>query len=114
MGKVDRQLDKMEKAGIDTAFFCKISILEEGSKKQAYKELMKTLAFSPSEVLVIGDRIPVDLSPAKELGCHTVHIKQGRGAQSKGNEGVVDFSITNLPEVIGVYLKLRQFINKGE
>lgn len=111
MGKFDRQMNKMEKAGIDSPLFYKISILEEGSKRGAYQKLIENLSISPSEVLVIGDRIQVDLAPAKELGCTTVHMKQGRGVHSQGSEGVVDFTITDLSQIMGIYLKLRQSVN---
>jgi FMN phosphatase YigB (HAD superfamily) len=111
MGEEERQLDKMEKAGIDSSIFYKISILDGGSKRVAYQELIEDLSISPAEVLVIGDRIPVDLAPAKELGCKTAHIKQGRGVHSRGGEGVVDFTITDPSQIMGVYLKLRQSVN---
>ena len=80
---------------------------EEGSKKEAYQEIIENISISPSKVLVIGDRIPVDLAPAKELGCKTVHVKQGRGVHSQGSEEAVDFAITGLSQLMGVYLKLK-------
>ena len=98
MGKLEHQMVKMEKAGIDSTLFYKIYILEEGSKKKCYQELMEALSVLPSEVIVCGDRIPIDLAPAKELGCSTVHMKRGRGVLSQKSGDEVDFVITEFSQ----------------
>ncbi len=95
-GKFDQQMFKLKKAGIDSAFFYKITLLDGGSKKNSYLEVINELGLLPKDVLVIGDRIQVDLSPAKEIGCNTVHMKKGRGSQVQGNQEDADFSITDL------------------
>lgn len=102
IGKEAQQLFKMKKAGIDSRFFYKIILSEERDKKKHYQQLMKEWGVTASEVIVCGDRILLDLLPAKELGCTTVHIKQGRGVHSKGPPGSVDFTIENLVEFTDV------------
>lgn len=76
------QMEKLEKAGIDRAFFSKIAIPEDSIKKPFYEGLMKEFSLSPQEVLVCGDRIAMDLVPAFELGLTTVHMRWGRGTQA--------------------------------
>lgn len=99
IGQRDQQLLKLKKAGIDSSFFSKIIVAEERSKKEHYQALMREFDVLPKEVVVCGDRIPLDLSPAKQLGCITVHMKWGRGVYSKGKREEVDFSITRLTEI---------------
>jgi putative hydrolase of the HAD superfamily len=79
MGKPDQQLLKLKNAGIDSTIFSKILISEDRDKKPHYKTILDELGFTPSQTLVCGDRVKRDLSPAKELGCITVHMQWGRG-----------------------------------
>lgn len=111
MGKLEQQLFKMEKAGIDSAFFYKIVVLEEGSKKRCYQEMMAELKLSPSEVIVCGDRISVDLVPAKELGCITVQMKRGRGILSQKLGGEVDFVVTDFFQFQEIFCKVSGWEN---
>ena len=82
MGKRDQQLLKLKNAGIDSTIFSKILISEDRDKKPHYKTILDELGFAPSQTLVCGDRVKRDLSPAKELGCITVHMQWGRGLSS--------------------------------
>jgi putative hydrolase of the HAD superfamily len=82
MGKPEQQLLKLKNAGIDSTIFSKILISEDHDKKPHYKTILDELGFSPSQTLVCGDRVKRDLSPAKELGCITVHMQWGRGLSS--------------------------------
>jgi putative hydrolase of the HAD superfamily len=101
VGNLDQQLWKLKKAGIDSSLFCKILILEEKNKKQTYQSLIQEMNISPKEVVVCGDRIPIDLTPAKQLGCMTVHMKKGRGLYPGSIEKMheVDFTITHLSQM---------------
>lgn len=92
-GRPSIQRWKLEKAGIDSSFFSKILIIEEGSKKPLYEELIEGFECAPADVLVCGDRICPDLTPAKELGCRTVHMRWGRGLSAPLSHPDVDYSI---------------------
>lgn len=110
IGKLEQQLFKMEKAGIDSSFFYKIFILEDQDKKKCYKQLVEELELAPSEVIVCGDRIATDLAPAKELGCVTVHMKWGRGRRKQGLEEKVDFTITSPMQILDIFRKVKSEI----
>lgn len=110
IGKHDQQLFKMEKAGIDSSFFCKIFISEEYDKKKYYEQIIDDLGLVAGEVIVCGDRIATDLVPAKELGCVTVHMKWGRGARKQEQEKQVDFTITSLAQVLDVVNQVKEKI----
>jgi putative hydrolase of the HAD superfamily len=99
VGRREQQLFKLKKAGIDSSFFSKIVISEDRNKKEHYQMLMREFDVFPREVVVCGDRVPVDLAPAKQLGCTTIHMKWGRGVHSKGKKDEVDFSISRLAEI---------------
>ncbi len=98
-GKKEFQYEKMKKAGIDTSVFSRIVISNNKDKKPYYQALLKELDFSPLDVLVCGDRIQRDLSPAKELGFKTVHVKWGRGLAEAKRSRDVDFTIAQLDEL---------------
>lgn len=108
VGNLDQQLWKLKKAGIDSSLFCKILILEEKNKKQTYQSLIEEMNISPREVVVCGDRIPIDLTPAKQLGCMTVHMKKGRGLYPNSIEHMheVDFTITHLSQMQKILLDI--------
>ncbi len=99
IGKREQQLQKMKKAGIDSTLFSKIVVSEERIKKTHYQTLVEELGFAPRDVLVCGDRIATDLTPAKELGFKTVHMRWGRGLSSAGAKSDVDYTISQLNEI---------------
>ena len=105
MGKHEQQLLKLKNAGIDSTIFSKIVISEDQDKKPHYKTILEELGFAPSQTLVCGDRVKRDLSPAKELGCITVHMQWGRGLSSSLSAlphfiaQDVDYSIKKLSQI---------------
>lgn len=104
-GVKEQQIAKMEKAGIDTAFFSKIAICQREQKGSFYQAFAQELSVDPSSVLVCGDRVGVDLVPAKALGFWTVQMRQGRGTSSCDMQGV-DFTIKRLEELLAIIPKL--------
>jgi putative hydrolase of the HAD superfamily len=103
------QMDKMKKAGIDFRIFSKIAVAEEKNKKFHYQMIMDDLGYSPAEVLVCGDRILIDLAPARELGVKTVKMQWGRGLSFSGYKGEVDFCISELKELNDIVTRLVTF-----
>jgi len=101
IGKSDQQFTKMKKAGIDSTIFSKIVISEDRDKKPHYQTIVETLGYSPQETVVCGDRIAIDLSPAKELGYKTIHMRWGRGLSSipVPSKSDVDFAISDLKQI---------------
>ncbi len=103
MGKPDQQLLKLKNAGIDSTIFSKMIIAEDRDKKPHYKQILEELGFAPAQTLVCGDRIKRDLSPAKELGCITVHMQWGRGLSISALPHLiahdVDYAIRKLSQI---------------
>lgn len=109
VGKQSLQMDKLKKAGIDSRIFSKISVTEERNKKPHYQMIVDELGYAPTEVIVCGDRIPVDLIPARELGFKTVQMQWGRGLNSIGFKGDVDYCISELKEIKNIVNDLMTF-----
>ena len=99
-GKEEIQREKMERAGISSEFFTKLYFCTDGDKKKIYRKVSEEMGISPLNALVCGDRISLDLSPAKELGYKTVQIKWGRGLGNTGFKKDVDYTILYLKELI--------------
>lgn len=99
-GKEKIQREKMERAGISSEFFTKLYFCTDGDKKKIYKKVSEEMGISPLNALVCGDRIFLDLSPAKELGYKTVQIKWGRGLGNTGFKKDVDYTILYLKELV--------------
>lgn len=102
------QMLKIEKANIDPTMFSKIMITRDYNKGEAYKIIMGELGFSAEDVIVVGDKVKGDLLPGRELGVTTVFMKHGiRAHQFPAKEGEVDFTITDLKELIPIIEKLQ-------
>lgn len=101
IGKTEQQLAKMKKAGIDSTIFSKIAVSENRDKKPHYQAIVEALGVTPEETIVLGDRIAIDLSPAKELGCKTIQMRWGRGLNSipAPSKSDVDFAISELKQI---------------
>lgn len=98
LGKEKFQFDKIQKAGIDTSIFSKIVITRREDKGLHYKRIIEKLKFSFQETYVCGDKINIDLVPAKKMGCKTIHMKWGRGKNLLDDKNV-DFTIKSLNEI---------------
>lgn len=92
------QLEKLKKAGIEASLFSKILIPEDSIKKPHYQGLLEEFSVSPAEVWVCGDKIDVDLMPAHELGCKTIHMQWGRGKKVVAPQWV-DYTIGGLEQL---------------
>lgn len=102
MGVEREQRRKIEKAGIDSTLFSKILVSSDKNKKPLYKKILEETGFTPKETVVCGDRIQIDLLPAKELGFSTVHIRSGRGLYlpvKPQEKQSVDFVITEFKQM---------------
>ncbi|EKE08482.1 MAG: hypothetical protein ACD_17C00147G0004 [uncultured bacterium] len=98
------QMEKLEKAGIDRSIFSKIAVSENSIKKPFYEDLIQEFSTLPQEAVVCGDRVQIDLEPARELGMKTVHMRWGRGRQVP-KEDWMDAQIENLRELQGILLR---------
>ncbi|QZA59042.1 HAD family hydrolase [Candidatus Rhabdochlamydia porcellionis] len=101
IGKDSLQRQKLEKAGIDPILFSKIVVSEDRNKKPHYERLLAEFGYSPEQVMVCGDRISVDLEPAIQLNCKTVHMLCGRGLNSKEktSKAKITYRISSLVEL---------------
>ncbi|MBP9841280.1 MAG: HAD family hydrolase [Simkaniaceae bacterium] len=93
------QREKIALSGINPSYFSFIECCPEGYKKPTYQKMMKSLGIDPRDVAVCGDRISVDLAPAKELGWKTIHFRYGRGLGRTGLKSDVDYTILRLEEI---------------
>jgi putative hydrolase of the HAD superfamily len=109
IGKHSQQMEKLKKAGIDSRVFSKIAITEEKNKKPQYQIIVDELGHSPAEVLVCGDRISLDLIPARELGFKTVQVQWGRGLNPGKCRRDVDYSISKISELKDIVDSLMTF-----
>lgn len=103
-GKECIQKEKMQSAKIPIKlfsylYFCEKGPLSSQGKKGFYESIGKEIGISPSQVLVCGDRISIDLTPAKELGYKTVQMRWGRGLGNTGLKKDVDYTILHLSEI---------------
>lgn len=99
------QRKKLMLAGIDSQIFSQIFVCSKRDKKPYYKKLIEELGFTAGQVIVCGDRISIDLAPAKDLGCKTVHFKWGRGLGNTGLKRDVDYTILHLRELKTIIMR---------
>jgi len=101
------QLQKMSKAGLSRDFFSAILVTDDYEKKKYYWQLQKKFNVPAHSIIVIGDKVATDLLPAKELGMLAVHMRWGRGKRVFPKESEVDYSITDLRELLKIVEELR-------
>lgn len=82
-----------------------IASAEEGvakPDKRIFEIALERSMCSPSEAVMIGDRIDNDIIPAKEMGMATIWVKQGFGKYwTFTNESEkADFEVNNLTELL--------------
>ncbi len=99
LGHPSIQKEKMRLSGIDPSYFSFVECCPDGNKKEIYQKVVKSLGIHSKDVAVCGDRICVDLSPAKELGLKTIHFRHGRGLGRTGLKSDVDYTILRLEEI---------------
>ena len=99
------QFQKMKKAGIQPSQFSKLIVSKGPSKKSDYQQILNELGYHSRDAVVCGDRIPIDLTPGKELGLFTVHFRNGRGLHHDAPKESVDLTITTLTELLEVFAK---------
>lgn len=109
IGKQTQQMEKLKKAGIDSRIFSKIVVIEEKNKKPHYQMIADELGYCAKDVLVCGDRVLLDLFPARELGFKTVKMQWGRGLNSTSYKGEVDYHISELRELKNIVNSLMTF-----
>ncbi len=102
VGREELQFYKLKKAGFDPSIFSKIIVTKEKNKKIHYEALLKEYGHRPQEALVVGDRIAVDLEPARKLGCRTVRLLWGRGSSDEPMPQMIDYTIRSLPELLEI------------
>ncbi|MBI5273701.1 MAG: HAD hydrolase-like protein [Chlamydiales bacterium] len=110
-GEKQYQLLKLRLAQISEQLFSRIIVCKSEEKGKYYQEFLKDFQYHPKDIVVCGDRIQQDLSPAKILGMNTIHIKQGRGVLQSTHHMDVDYTIFSLSELVDV-LKIIQ--NKND
>jgi putative hydrolase of the HAD superfamily len=110
LGRDAIQREKLKRSGLSVDLFRRLLILESGTKRQAYETVMSDLRASPDETWVCGDKVEADLVPARELGCHTVHMRWGHAGTGVPSPHWVDAVVSDLyqlEQLIDRHLRLR-------
>lgn len=107
VGKEAFQMQKLKNAGIDFSLFSIIEIVQNENKKPAYNKIIEELNQKAENTLVCGDKVAVDLLPAKELSCITVHMLYGRGKNFESvRKDLIDYEIQELEELKPILKKI--------
>ena len=104
-GDPDLQRLKMKKSGIEPDFFDKIcaGLEDKGIYYQEILDHFKIDARSASRsVVVCGDKVLIDLVPAKQLGCATVQFLRPFRNVEEQLSSFVDHQIKNLNEFLPI------------
>lgn len=96
LGREEQQRKKLMRSGLSLDLFRRIVILESGTKRDAYSQVMADMRASAEETWVVGDKVEADLVPARELGCRTVHMRWGHAGTGVATPHWVDAVIDDL------------------
>ena len=95
---------RLEKLGILKYIDLIIASAEEGvakPDKRIFEIALNRAKCEPRQSVMIGDRIDNDIVPAKEIGMHTIWIKQGFGQywNITSEKEKADYEVDNLMEI---------------
>ncbi|MDE2890449.1 MAG: HAD family hydrolase [Gemmatimonadota bacterium] len=96
--------DVLDELGVLRCFRHRVVSGSIGIKKpeeRFFRTILDMAGFSPSEAIMIGDRLDNDIIPAKRLGIRTIWFRQGRYAvlDPRVPDEVPDATITRLEDL---------------
>lgn len=85
-----------------------VASAEEGvakPDKRIFEIALERAACSPSEAVMIGDRVDNDIIPAKEMGMMTIWVRQGFGKywNITDESEKADFAVDSLSELLDIF-----------
>ena len=100
---------RLHRHGILQFFDLIVASAEEGLSKpnrRIFETALQKSGCAPDQAVMIGDRIDNDILPARQLGMHTVWVRQGFGQYWKiTNEAEKpDYQVDNLAELCKLLL----------
>lgn len=98
---------RLDAFGIRQYFSVIASSWEAGMMKpdvRFFRYALSLAGITPSEALMIGDRLDNDIAPAKSIGMHTIRIRQGFGRLQtpRSKYDIADYEIDSLAELYNI------------
>lgn len=105
-GAIETQREKAARSGI-SHYFQKMFFLNSFKKERkrlAFEEILQTEKLLPEQLLSVGNRLPLEIHDAKQLGCFTCYFKYGEhiGEVAQNSFENPDYTITRHQELIKV------------
>lgn len=99
--------ERLKKQGIRQYINIVVASAEEGVKKpdrRIFEIALERSGCSAEQAVMIGDRIDNDIVPAKQMGMHTIWVKQGFGQYWNITEEFerADYEVDSLAEICGI------------
>lgn len=99
---------RLESYGLMKYIQLVVASAEEGvtkPDKRIFDIALKRAGCSPSEAVMIGDRVDNDIIPAKEMGTMTIWVRQGFGKYwtISDESEKADFTVDNLSELLDIF-----------
>ena len=99
---------RLESYGLMKYIQLVVASAEEGvtkPDKRIFDIALKRAGCSPSEAVMIGDRVDNDIIPAKEMGTMTIWVRQGFGKYwtISDESEKADFAVDNLSELLDIF-----------
>lgn len=96
--------ERLEKFGVLQYIDLVVASAEEGVSKpdkRIFEIALKRSNCKPSNAVMIGDRIDNDIIPAKQMGMHTIWVKQGFGQYWNITQEIekADYTVHRLMEI---------------
>ena len=101
-GTAVKQWDKLIRMGL-TPYFEDVFVTEElGAEKGAgfFRKVLKKLRTEPSNCVMIGDRIDIDIAPAMKAGIKAVRVLRGPYEKKKGHADAEVKALSSLPSAL--------------
>ncbi len=101
-GTAVKQWDKLIRMGL-TPYFDDVFVTEElGAEKGPlfFRKVLKKLKAKPSECIMVGDRMDMDILPAMKAGIKAVRVLRGPYSKKKGSAAAEIKALSSLPSAL--------------
>ena len=97
--------ERLNKMGIGEYICLTVSSAEAGVAKPdptIFRLALEQANCAAENAVMIGDRLDNDIIPAKQLGMHTIWVRQGLGgmADIKNAENIADHTVENIGDIL--------------
>ena len=107
-GDRQEEEEKIEVLGIRRCFRQIVILPKPENKRLWLEEFVRNFPHDPSHIVIVGDRLDVEIAKGNELGCTTVRVRLPSGAHylqmpTGGPQQVIHYTVRDFTELLSIF-----------